>query len=82
MHAQRFRYRLAGQAGCPPPAAVLTVSPVPNDGRVVFVRVIPVVALPLGSFFASANWMFGFAARPFHGSGMRFWSVFFGRSRG
>ena len=39
---------MGGQAGWPPPAAVLTVSPVPNEGRVVFVRVIPVVVLPFG----------------------------------
>ena len=74
MQAQRFRYRFAGQAGSPPPALVLTESPVPNESRVDFVRVIPVVFFPLGSFVASANWMFGFEASPFHASGTAFWS--------
>jgi hypothetical protein len=37
----------------------------------------PLVAFPLGSFFASTNWMFGFPANPFQGSGIVVASAFF-----
>src|SRR5262245_21213338 len=64
LHDHRFRYRLAGQAGCPPPDFVLTESSVPKDVRVVSVLVMPVCVLPWGSFVASANWMLASATRP------------------
>src|SRR5512137_268755 len=54
-HTQIFRYLSVGQAFTPPVAANFTESSVSKDVRVVFVRVIPVVGLPFGSFDARAN---------------------------
>src|SRR5687768_11013396 len=73
-----LRYRSVGHAAIPPPG-FFTVSPVPNDERAVFVRVMPVVALPDGSFVASANWMFASATMPFHTGGTLLLSAFFAR---
>ena len=53
----------------PPPAFVFTESPVAERVAGRLPRVIPFVALPLGSFVASANAMFGSAARLVHGVG-------------
>ncbi len=55
------------------------MSSAPNEVGVVAVRMIPVVALPFGSFVASANWMLASATRPFHTAGAFFASVFVAR---
>src|SRR5213592_4435895 len=79
LQTQRFRYRSLGQAAWPPAFARFTESPVPNESRVVFVRVIPVVFLPAGSFLARANWMFASVTSPVHTPGTMLLSALLAR---
>ena len=58
---------------------VFTLSSAANDVRVVAVRVIPVVAFPLGSFVARANCTLASATRPFQTAGVFFASVLVAR---
>src|SRR5262245_59565689 len=57
VQTQIFKYLSLGHGSAPPLADDFTVSPVPNEVRVVFVRVIPEVDLPVGSVVARANWI-------------------------
>src|SRR5262245_34411045 len=71
VQTHRFRYLEEGHAGAPPVEAFLTVSFVPKESRVVLVRVMPLVALPDGSFVASANRIFESTMSPRQTNGVR-----------
>src|SRR5215831_18495510 len=79
VHTQRFKYLSLGHGSAPPLAADFTVSPVPNEVRVVFVRVIPGVDLPVGSVVARANWTRASATSPFQMLGALLLSEFVAR---
>ena len=79
VHTQIFRYLSVGQAFTPPVAEDFTESSVPKDALVVFVRVMPVVGLPFGSFVARANWTLTSDTRPFQTGGTLDLSVFLAR---
>jgi hypothetical protein len=79
VHTQVFKYLSLGHGSAPPLADDFTVSPVPNEVRVVFVRVIPDVDVPVGSVFARANWIRVSATSPFQMLGTLLLSEFVAR---
>src|SRR5262245_62547117 len=79
VQTQIFKYLSLGHGSAPPLADDFTVSSVSNAVRVVFVRVMPEVDLPVGSVVARANWTRASATSPFQMVGPLLLSAFVAR---